>query len=849
MKDSRREFLKKAALATGGVGLWNTLPAAIQKAMAIDPAVGSTFYDAEHVVILMQENRSFDHCFGKLKGVRGFNDTRAIQLPNKNSVWLQSDKKGNTYTPFRFNIKDTKATWMKDIPHSWENQVDARNEGKYDGWIEAKRSGRKEFAHVPMTMGFYEREDIPFYYALADAFTVCDQHFCSALTGTTTNRNYHWAGKTHGELGDKPKVRNSDIGYSKEVNWKTFPDRLEDHGVTWKVYQNEVSLKTELSGEDESLLSNFTDNNLEWFSQFRVRHTPGHYHFLRKREKELPLEINGLQKEISVSTTEKKEELGRLLTSKKEELELVLESLKTWNPNTYTNLSEKDKSLHERAFTVNTGDPDYHTTEELDYTENGEQRSTKIPKGDILHQFREDVASGNLPTVSWLVAPQKFSDHPSAPWYGAWYVSEALDILTKDPEVWKKTIFILNYDENDGYFDHIPPFVPPKPGDNSSGKMSAGLDATGEFVTLQQELDTPGMKPENARESPVGLGYRVPLIVASPWSRGGWVNSEVCDITSVIKLLENFLTKKTGTSIKEANISPWRRTICGDLTSVFRPYDGERITLPDFVDRDSHFKTIYNASFKDIPDNFKALSKLEIDQINTNPKLSTWMPKQEPGTKPSNALSYQLEVDGGFDLETGQVGIRFHASQELFGKRALGAPFQVYARNINNQDGFEPVKVSNFAIKSGDAFWYNWSINGFYQKSYDLEVYGPNGFYRRVGGNHSDPMLSIRATYQPDNRFAGTGAVKLQLTNEDSIPISFSVKDNAYRAGETSFRVKPKAEKILLIRTEKNYGWYDFSVSIAGESNFERRFAGRTEFGKHSKTDPFMGGEISSLDG
>lgn len=849
MKDSRREFLKKAALASGGLGLWNTLPASIQKAMAIDPAIGSTFYDAEHVVILMQENRSFDHCFGKLKGVRGFNDPRAIRLPNKNLVWLQSDKKGNTYAPFRFNIKDTKATWMKDIPHSWENQVDARNEGKYDGWIEAKRSGRKEFAHVPMTMGFYEREDIPFYYALADAFTVCDQHFCSALTGTTTNRNYHWTGKTHGEPGDKPKVRNSDIGYSKEVNWNTFPERLENHGVTWKVYQNEVSLKTELSGEDESLLSNFTDNNLEWFTQFRVRHTPGHYHFLRKRESELPLEISGLEREIAVSPPAKKEELEKLLISKKEELGIVLESLKNWNPNTYTNLSEKDKSLHERAFTVNTGDPDYHNTEELHYTENGEQRSTKIPKGDIFHQFREDVNSGNLPTVSWLVAPQKFSDHPSAPWYGAWYVSEALDILTKDPEVWKKTIFILNYDENDGYFDHIPPFVPPKPGDSSTGTMSSGLDATGEYVTLQQELDTPGMKPENARESPVGLGYRVPLVVASPWSRGGWVNSEVCDITSVIKLMENILSKKTGKPIKETNISPWRRTICGDLTSVFRPYNGEKIDLPDFVDKESHIKTIFNASFKDIPDNFKALDNPEIEQLNTNPDLSIWMPKQEPGTKPSNALSYQLEVDGGLDMDTGKLGIRFHASRELFGKKALGAPFQVYAHNYRKHDSFDPVQVWNFAVQSGDAFHYYWDINGFYQKTYDLEVYGPNGFYRQITGDHSDPRLSIKATYQLDNRFADAGAVKLRVTNMDAISLVFRVKDNAYQAGETKFTLVPNAEKTLSITTKKNFGWYDFSVSLEGNEFFERRFAGRTEFGVHSRTDPFMGRELSSFTG
>lgn len=844
MKDSRREFLKKAAVFAGGTSLWSTFPASIQKALAINPELGSTFLDAEHIVILMQENRSFDHCFGKLKGVRGFNDPRAIRLPNNNLVWLQSDKQGNTYAPFRFNIKDTKATWMKDIPHSWENQVDARNDGKYDGWIEAKRSGRKEFAHVPMTMGFYEREDIPFYYAFADAFTVCDQHFCSSLTGTTTNRNYHWTGKTHGVPGDKPKVRNSDIGFSKEVSWNTFPERLEDHGVSWKVYQNEVSLTTELSGEDESLLSNFTNNNLEWFSQFRVRHTPGHYHFLRKMERDLPAEVSEISGRIQKAQGAEKEELEKLLAERRGQLVQVKEALKAWNPRNFETLSDRDKSLHNRAFTVNTADPDYHTTETLHYKDNGEERSVKIPKGDIFHEFRQDVESGNLPTVSWLVAPQKFSDHPSAPWYGAWYVSETLDILTKNPEVWKKTIFILNYDENDGYFDHVPPFVPPKPGNSKSGKTSDGLDATGEYVTLQQELDTPGMKPENARESPVGLGYRVPLVVASPWSRGGWVNSEVCDITSVIKLLEVILSKKTGTTVKETNISEWRRTICGDLTSVFRAYEGEKIDFSDFVDRDSHVKMIYNASFKDLPDNFKALTKPEIERVNENPQSSPWIPKQEPGTKPSNALAYELEVDGELN-ETGEtLGIRFHASQRIFGKKALGAPFHVYARNYRGEEAVETVKVWSFAVKSGDVLDYQWPLREFHDSRYMLEAFGPNGFYRKAKGVAGEPRLSIKASYERHNRFSQTGRIKLALENYEDYAIDIQLKDNAYQLGGRSIRLAGMELEEMYINTEKSFGWYDFSLLMPGWEYFERQYAGRAEFGAHSRTDPFMGNEV-----
>src|SRR5215467_7726601 len=104
--ETRRDFLKKALLLGASGSLAGTLPASIAKAFAIDPAHGSTYLDAEHVVLLMQENRSFDHTYGTLQGVRGFNDPRAITLPNGNLVWLQSNNKGETYAPFRFNIKD-----------------------------------------------------------------------------------------------------------------------------------------------------------------------------------------------------------------------------------------------------------------------------------------------------------------------------------------------------------------------------------------------------------------------------------------------------------------------------------------------------------------------------------------------------------------------------------------------------------------------------------------------------------------------------------------------------------------------------------------------------------------------
>src|SRR5262245_45796312 len=185
---SRREFFRRAAQMSGGAGLAALLLESVERAQAIDADPGTTFLDSEHIVVLMQENRSFDHTYGALRGVRGFGDPRAVKLPDRRPVWLQTNAAGETYAPFRLNIKETSATWLGSLPHSWRDQLEARNHGNHDKWLDAKPSGRRDLSDKTLTLGYYDRSDLPFYYALADAFTICDQNFCSSLTGTTANR-------------------------------------------------------------------------------------------------------------------------------------------------------------------------------------------------------------------------------------------------------------------------------------------------------------------------------------------------------------------------------------------------------------------------------------------------------------------------------------------------------------------------------------------------------------------------------------------------------------------------------------------------------------------------------------
>jgi phospholipase C len=825
---TRREFLKGAAALAGGAMFWS-VPDSIRRAVAIAPDPGTTFLDAEHIVILMQENRSFDHSYGALRGVRGFNDPRAHVLPNGNPVWLQTNQDGETYAPFRLDIKETNITWIGGLPHSWGNQVDARNDGAYDKWLIAKPSGYKDLAKKPMTLGHYTRDDIPFYYALADAFTICDQNFCSSLTGTTPNRFYLWTGTIRPEQSPEAKahVYNEELDHGHLVNWTTFPERLEDAGVSWKIYQNEIDLPTGMSGEANNWLCNFGCNPIEYVSQFNVRYSPRHRQYLSERVATLAEQIAALEAKPQPSPEDQKK-----LTTLKAERGRHEEALATWTQEKWEMLSERDRNLHRKAFTTNEGDPHFRDLDELEYQDAGVKRNLKVPRGDVFHQFRKDVEEGTLPTVSWLVSPESFSDHPSSAWFGAWYISEALDILTKNPEVWKKTIFILTYDENDGYFDHVPPFVAPNPYRAEAGKVSRGIDPKVEFITKEQDIEfRPRYKP---RESAIGLGYRVPLVVASPWSRGGCVCSQVFDHTSVLQFLEVFLSHKTGKKIEEPNISAWRRAVCGDLTSIFEPYTGQPIDLPPVIERDPFVESIHRAKFKQPPTGFQMVPAADVEAIRQGSKTSPNVGTQEPGTRKARALPYELYVDGDMSADGTELVLRFRSGDKVFGKRSAGSAFNAYAYRRPGDMQFRA-----FATEPGTSVTDSWRLTDFADGRYLVRVDGPNGFMRSFWGDASGPRVDVRVAYALGSQGGPNGELHVALRNPTNQDLSVTISDEAY--GMSSVHRKLPAGGSLSMTLATAEGWYDWSVRIDGDDRFERRFAGHVETGQASTSDPAMG--------
>lgn len=778
----RREFLEKSGILLAGLGTSSVLHPAILKALMIEPAAQSTFYDAEHIVILMQENRSFDHAFGALKGVRGFSDRRAFIKQDGHSVFFQKNNDGKYAAPARLDLKNTKSTWMSSLPHSWNNQQHALNKGKYDRWLQAKASDNKNYKDIPLTLGYYNREDLPFYYQLADAFTIFDQYFCSSLTGTTPNRLFHWSGTLREQKNGKVKanIYNENIDYDKnhQAKWKSFPEILEEQNISWRIYQNEISLPKGMSGEQEAWLSNFTDNPIEWFSNFNVKFSKGYY-------EHIPNIIAYLKKEIE-KHPDQKDSLEKRIA------ELEEDKIK-YPPDQYSSLSQKERNLHEKAFTTNINDPDYWHLE-IGHDENGER--LVIPKGDVLHQFRKDVENNKLPLVSWLIAPERFSDHPGSPWYGAWYISEVMNILTSDPEIWKKTIFIINYDENDGYFDHVLPFAAPL---NPSQPVDLNGTEGVEYVSRKQEYMTSLlMKDYENVEGTVGLGYRVPMIIASPWTKGGYVNSEVSDHTSVLMFLESFIRKKYKKDVTVNNISDWRRAICGDLTSAF---NAANIKIPEmnYLDQKEYTKTINSAKNKPVPD---------LKWYHENDLEDKILNIQESGIKPSNALPYNYLVN----LENGKIIMKNLTDRAV--------PIIIYDRTRFEEDDF----YFSYALYAKQELSHVTST-----ETYGYEVFGPNGFYRNFKGDQF-PDLEITLVNDPSKN-----QVEIMIKKNKKESISpYITMENLYEKRKTKIPLMKIQEKII-VNLDKTKGWYD--LQIISDHNIWY-FAGRLENGKTSISDP-----------
>jgi phospholipase C len=622
-----------SVLVTNSYGAAFSLPVTLTvSAPPGSSSASGTIQDVQHVVILMQENRSFDHYFGSLKGVRGFNDPNALVFPNGNTDFYQSPGSGYVL-PFPVT-----AQCLNHQDDTRTGDLVGCDVGRWDQWVAAKG---------PAAMAYYTRADLSFYYALADAYTVCDEYHCSVLGPAYPNRLYLMTGTIDPQGAAGGPV--TDNSLSQPYTWTTYPERLQAAGVTWKVYQQASD--------------NYNLNPLRWFAQFADT-MPGN-----------PLYDRGL--------------------------------------------SQVD---------------------------------------DLLASFQSDVTNGTLPQVSWIIPPWSRSEHPPfPPADGQLLTKQLLDSLALNPAVYSSTVFILTYDEDGGFFDHVPAPMPPS-----------------------------GTADEFVNGLPIGLGVRVPTILVSPWTRGGYVCSQIFDHTSVIRFLEQW------TGVQEPNISDWRRQVCGDLTSAF-DFSWPELTYP----------------FLPAP------AAANCDGIVAPvPPFQQMVPLQEPGTKPSRARPYRSNAFSFADCTNQLLGIT------MTNAGTASAHFAIYA------NAFRPDGPWQYDVPASGSVTDYFSVSATAGR-YDFTCYGPHRFHQRFAGsiNADCSLLNVQASPDPD----GSGFI-LSMANASTAPVTFTVTNAAHPGVGFSYTVLPG--NLVTNRFGGAYngdGTYSFAAAASTDPTFLRQFEGDTD--------------------
>ncbi len=340
----------------------------------------------------------------------------------------------------------------------------------------------------------------------------------------------------------------------------------------------------------------------------------------------------------------------------------------------------------------------------------------------------------------------------------------------------------------------------------------------------------------------------MPLLIASPWSRGGAVCSQVFDHTSILQFLETWLSHKTGREVREPNISPWRRAICGDLTSVFQPWQGEPVPLPPPVERTAWLGSLHEAQFKAAPVTAR-WSPEELRTVLQNPKTPSRLPRQESGQRPSPALPYELSVTPSLSADGTTLSLRFAAGYERFGKKSAGAAFHVYAPPVSGSSQTNPVPAAAIGPRAytaapGSEVIGTWLLSDFPEARARLHIHGPNGFFRTCNTAAADPEFTVTLT----ENTPATPRHQLTLTVQAKAlpqPLTIQVEDPASARPPRTLTLQAsgqaEATASLTCDCRPTQGWYDLRLSLPDFPGWEQHLAGRLEDGQPGWTDPALG--------
>ena len=639
-------------------------------------AATGTIADLKHVVILMQENRSFDHYFGTLQGVRGFADKQVLRYQSGTSVFDQPDKSRTDLgylLPFHMDSTKVDAQNAGDLDHSWSGDHSARNGGLWNDWVAAK---------TEQCMGYFTRADLPFNYALADAFTICDGYHQSILGPTSPNRMYFWTGTSDGWTSNP-----SD--YTVEfTSITTYPEQLTAAGVSWQVYtDHQVGDGSGANG----WVGDFGDNPLWFYKQYQTS-------------------MN--------ATTAAAQELA------------VQGAVQPWQPNAGLPLGPNQ---------VNS----------------------------VLSEFTSACAAGTLPRVSWIVAPYEYSEHPSAsPSYGAHYVATVLNAIMSNAALWESTALFITYDEHDGYFDHV---LPPAP----------ETSVTNEFIS----------------SLPIGMGPRVPMLICSPWTQGGYVDSNTYDHTSMNRFLQ------TWTGAPLVNVTAWRNSVSGDLTAAF-----------DFANPDYSVPTL--------PDTAALITQSDAEKsfpaVAAPAEGAQAAPVQEAGTRPHRPSNHMPHADVVVNRSA------FTVTATMSNTGSVGVSMLVFP------DKYLAASATPFTVVAGANRTYTWTATKKNKYGYAFSIYGPDGFVRSFAG---DVVAAATTTGQipvvTSAPVTGSSpSLAVTLGNSGTKAVVYTLTVNDYAGTTQTVTVGAGGSTPVSWPVDSN-GYYDVIITANTSDGFTRRYAGR----------------------
>jgi len=340
-----------------------------------------------------------------------------------------------------------------------------------------------------------------------------------------------------------------------------------------------------------------------------------------------------------------------------------------------------------------------------------------------------------------------------------------LEALMGNRDLWNTTALFITYDEHDGYFDHV---LPPAPDASQKDEFIGGL--------------------------PIGFGSRVPMIIASPWTRGGYLDSNTYDHTSMLQFLE------TWTGVRAANITDWRRSVAGDLTAAFD------FARPDF-------------SIPDLPDTVPLITQSDEEEsfppVTTPAEGGQTFPVQEPGSRPRRPSSHQPFADAVVHRGSGKVS----ATLSVRGK--VGVSLAVYP------DRYLPPAPTPFTVVKGSDQTYLWDTIATAGK-YAFSVYGPDGFLTSFAGavvpagQNAGKVPTVAATLVT----RPAAVVRLARGNDGQKVVTFTLTPNDFAGRQRTVPVTTGHSKTVDWPTDAD-GYYDVTVTADTGDGFMRRYAGR----------------------